>query len=77
MQQFKWISTILNQHQQGTLSRNPIQNGKNDINCLDITLWSGKTTIDLPMLVFDENRNDPMNNDDVDTNETNKISDEC
>lgn len=53
------MSATLNQHQLGALPSNTHQNLINDSHCLFITTQSGKDTIDPPINVIDNMRNDP------------------
>ena len=43
------LSATVNTCQSGTLSRNTVQNLKNDAHCIAITIEGGKQTIDPPM----------------------------
>lgn len=66
--QFRQMSTTLNQCQSGTLPSNTIQNPKNDCHYLAITTRSGKDTINPPISVVDDVRNNSVDVEDV--NET-------
>lgn len=64
---------ILNQYQSGTLSRNTMQNLKNDSICLAITTWSSNAIINPLMLVVDKAWNDVVDIDDVPKIESKKL----
>lgn len=55
------MSFVLNQHQSGTLPSNTLPNMKNDSHYFAITTQSSKATIDPPIPVVDEFRNDVAN----------------
>lgn len=65
--------TILIRYQLGTLSSKTIQNSKNDGHCLYITTQSDKATIDPPMPMIDNMKNDPIKTNDVDKDKAKKL----
>lgn len=67
------MSVILNQHQTVSLPRNIIQNSKTYSHCPTITTQSGKATIDPPMPEVDNMRNNLVDIDDADEDETEKV----
>lgn len=56
--QFGLMLDTLHQCQSCTLLRNTIQNPKNDSYCLSITTRNGRDTIDLPLHIDDDVRDD-------------------
>lgn len=54
----------MNQWHKGILLSNTIKNPKNDIHCLDLTMRSGKMTVDPPMSIVIENNVEFMMTDD-------------
>ena len=54
--QMAQLSVIVNTRQPGTLPSNTVQNPKNDAQCMAISTWGGKQTIDPPMTSNDKKR---------------------
>lgn len=71
-QQFGKMPTPLNQRQSGTLSSNIVQNPKNDGHRLFITNQNGNASIDPPMPMVDEARNDSVELNEIPDSELEK-----